>query len=479
MANWERADMGKRSDEKQSITNPRVRDALSQLGVFERNLASNTGFANHLWKEWGYTLEDQISGVWLDLVHPDDLERVRIAYQRLLDGKTTRFDQEYRIRTRKGEWRWVRSSGRVVSTRPDGGPSDYIGADVDITELKEAEESLARAKVHAERKAQEAETLRTAGAIVASSLEIDRIMELVLQQALQVVPYDTASVQLWKDDVLEIVGGTGWGNLEEIIGTTFPIPGNNPNTEVIMEKRPVRIGNVGKIYEGFRHMPHPPTKSWMGIPLIAHADVIGLLALDSAREDFFTADHLRLATSFADHVAMALNNARLYEESRRLAMIDSLTDTSTRRAFFLQAERVFEHALRYERELSVWMMDIDHFKRVNDYYGHSRGDDVLRLLADATRATLRKTDIICRYGGEEFVVVLPETDRSRALTIAERLRTQVSGMQMPGIDQRITVSIGVSSLNHSADLRLEEVIERADKALYRAKDLGRNRTEEI
>ncbi|HEY1016475.1 MAG TPA: SpoIIE family protein phosphatase [Herpetosiphonaceae bacterium] len=163
----------------------------------------------------------------------------------------------------------------------------------------------------AQRRAREAETLQQAGAVVAATLRQDEALARILEQLARVVPYDSASVQLLRDGSLEIIGGRGWQDVSSIIGIAFPIPGPNPNTAVIQRREPIILGDVTDGYE-FPKVTGTPIRSWMGVPLIVQDQVIGMLSLDRLEAGAFSADHARLAAGFADHVAIAIANIRLY-----------------------------------------------------------------------------------------------------------------------------------------------------------------------
>jgi diguanylate cyclase (GGDEF)-like protein/PAS domain S-box-containing protein len=167
---------------------------------------------------------------------------------------------------------------------------------------------------------------------------------------------------------------------------------------------------------------------------------------------------------------------RLEEEFRRLAATDYLTGARNRRAFFEQAETEWRRARRHRRNLSLLMLDVDRFKRINDTYGHSVGDDVLRLLVAGCRRILRAEDILGRYGGEEFVALLPEVDIEGAMAIAERLRVQAASTAVPAGGRKIhfSVSIGVTEAQLTRET-LDDALRRADDALYDAKNSGRDR----
>ncbi len=184
---------------------------------------------------------------------------------------------------------------------------------------------------HAEQqRRQEAETLREATAIVATTLERERAIELILEQLAHVLPYDSASVQLLRDDYLEIVGGRGGQFESSVLGTRFPIPGDNPNTVVIQERRPIFINSIHNLFDSFRNEPHSRIRSWLGVPLIAHGEVIGMLSVDSMAPDYFTEEHVRLATAYANQAAITIDNAQMHEKSEyQIRRLTALRDVDT------------------------------------------------------------------------------------------------------------------------------------------------------
>ena len=165
-----------------------------------------------------------------------------------------------------------------------------------------------------------------------------------------------------------------------------------------------------------------------------------------------------------------------HEEIYRLTTIDGLTQIFNKRYFVETLEREMGRAQRYRRQLSLIMFDIDHFKEINDNYGHLAGDHILRQLAATVKSRIRREDILARYGGEEFAIVLPELDRDNAITFAEKIRILIENSVFEFEETRIplTVSVGVSILSAEADSP-ETLIKFADDNLYRAKDEGRNR----
>jgi diguanylate cyclase (GGDEF)-like protein len=166
----------------------------------------------------------------------------------------------------------------------------------------------------------------------------------------------------------------------------------------------------------------------------------------------------------------------LYKEVERLSLIDPLTGLSNRRSFFADAHRTLQLANRHQRKLSCAMLDIDFFKKVNDTCGHDFGDKVLIAVAKLCKKEMRKTDLVARFGGEEFCFLFPETGLNGAALIAERVRHGISQLEFDAEKNSfsVTVSIGVSKLLDSND-NMENMLKRSDECLYKAKETGRNR----
>lgn len=172
-----------------------------------------------------------------------------------------------------------------------------------------------------------------------------------------------------------------------------------------------------------------------------------------------------------------LRNALLYRQALLTAQKDPLTGVYNRAALNETLQREVELAQRHGLSLSLIVIDIDHFKRINDTYGHSAGDCLLKGLVDSAKQSIRRCDMLFRYGGEEFVVVLNNTDAKGAMRLAERIRRNIEKEEYPCADQplKMTVSAGVAAL--AADESEEDLFKKADKALYRAKSAGRNRAQ--
>jgi two-component system, cell cycle response regulator len=213
------------------------------------------------------------------------------------------------------------------------------------------------------------------------------------------------------------------------------------------------------------------------LPLIWQDQGVGALVLASSRDDFLPNDVLDMLRVIADHAAIALANAQINERVERMATTDGLTGLINHRTFQEVYDKALGQAERYRRKLSLIIADIDHFKSVNDTYGHPVGDVVLKRIAALLASSARRTDLVARYGGEEFAILMPETDRLGARQIAERIRTAVAAETFH-CDQgmfKSSLSLGVATFPEDAPTKAK-LTECADQALYVAKHDGRNRT---
>jgi diguanylate cyclase (GGDEF)-like protein len=218
-------------------------------------------------------------------------------------------------------------------------------------------------------------------------------------------------------------------------------------------------------------------RSYLCLPLLSHTSRLGVLCFYRSDSETFGAEETSLLSAFARLAAQAIENARLHARTEEMAVTDVLTGLHNRRWLDGRLQEEVQRSQRFDKSLSVLMLDIDHFKRINDQYGHPAGDAVLKHLAEVVVSQLREVDLATRYGGEEFVVMLPETDDAAAMHGAERIRRAVAGASFTlpdGSEISMTVSIGVASYPGSA-AGAEELIAHADQALYLAKQAGRNR----
>jgi diguanylate cyclase (GGDEF)-like protein len=216
-------------------------------------------------------------------------------------------------------------------------------------------------------------------------------------------------------------------------------------------------------------------RSWLGVPLEIHGEVVGVLAVQARAPHAFSPDRIRLLEAIGAQSAVALQNARLYD----LAMVDGLTGLFVRRYFDARLDEEVQRSRRIETEYSIVIMDIDDFKQLNDTYGHPAGDLLLRGIADIVRRQMRAVDTAARYGGEEFSMILPRTTMVDAYNQAERIRREIAAFRLnvEGHELSVTASFGIAAHPDSGADGAEALIRLADRALYRAKRTGKNRVE--
>ena len=216
------------------------------------------------------------------------------------------------------------------------------------------------------------------------------------------------------------------------------------------------------------------TGSSMCIPLVSFGQTLGVLVLDTTRPGAFNANDTQPLESVADICATAIQNAYYVERVKQLAYLDGLTGIFNRRFFELRIAEEIERAQRFGTGMAVVMVDIDQFKRLNDEFGHLLGDEVLRQVSSIFHQQLRKIDVLCRYGGEEFAILLSQTNAVHALGVAEKLRKTVEAWQFPGVPRSVTISAGTANYAEHGSTR-DELVKAADAGLYAAKQAGRNR----
>ena len=315
------------------------------------------------------------------------------------------------------------------------------------------------------------------GETLSSSLNLDRTLAVVTDTAMDTVQADRATLILTtEDNDLEVKIDRGFDFADDTTFDEHSLPGWVVRTGLSV-RLPADQVVISPAVEGGVLATHQ-----LSVPVsgTATGGCIGALVL--ARPEWgpsFSEDDLRTVRTFANQAGVAIENVLLHQEARRLSLTDPLTELWNFRYFQLQAIREVESATRYNRPLGLLIVDLDHFKRVNDRHGHPVGDQVLAEVARRIRTSTRLPDIVARYGGEEFVLLLPGTDDAGAVVTAERIRRRLSRLPIVAGGQdalriSVTCSVGVAAYPvHGATV--DELLRRADAALYTAKSEGRDR----
>lgn len=375
------------------------------------------------------------------------------------------------------------SSGQIIH---------YIAIKQDITERKRAEEALSK-------RSDQIATLNRVMRSLSSTLDLSKVLDMILHEIRQVIPYDSASIWLCKGDSLEIIAVHGYPDPEVLIGTSFDLSSkDNPNTQVIRTRMPLIEGDASSTYSSFHDGVHARYKNlgWMGVPMIIGDRVIGMLAFDKNVPNFYTQEQSQFALAFAAQAAITIENARLYSDAQKeltekieaegkllklqkeleeQAIRDSLTGLYNRRFLDETLSRELSRAERDKYSVSVVMLDLDHFKMFNDTYGHDVGDLMLKQLGKLLTSQVRAGDIACRFGGEEFVVVMPKASLSVAKQRANdwrmKFESQVLIHEGEVLNATLSAGVAVYPLHGTTS---DEIIRKADQAMYAAKDAGRN-----
>jgi diguanylate cyclase (GGDEF)-like protein len=337
-----------------------------------------------------------------------------------------------------------------------------------------------RAELAAAQRARELSALHAATAALLTTLDLEDLLGQILDAA-------TSAIPAGEKGMLHLVArDTGQLEMRAAIGYTdnriqkFTFPGSKGYVaKAVRLRTPLLIKNV-QTDPSIRYDGQIPEvraiQSAIVVPLILQDQVIGAISLDSPRRSAFSEDDLWLLVSFAATATAAIRNSQLHMEMQRLAITDSLTGLYNRRGLYEFGRREIERARRFGRPLTAIMFDIDLFKNVNDSFGHNIGDQVLRILSERISRNIREVDILGRYGGDEFVILLSETDMFTAVNLAERLRLCVA--DTPFVIEgssaiNLTISLGIAKASVGAQ-DLTSLIHSADTALYAAKQAGRN-----
>jgi diguanylate cyclase (GGDEF)-like protein len=320
---------------------------------------------------------------------------------------------------------------------------------------------------------QRARQLQAINAIAQQSTAVIDLEDLLarvcseIQRAFQ-VPH----VSLWLREDGDLVLRAQQGALTPVLPAGGHLPGGCESWLRALESGETLIENdLGSAPRSCKLFAE--SASQMSIPLITFGQTLGVLALHSSERNAFRKNEFQPLEAVADICASSIQNAHYVERIRKLSYLDGLTGIFNRRYFELRIQEEIERARRGGTGMALVIADIDQFKKLNDEFGHLLGDEVLRQVSSLFHQELRKIDVVCRYGGEEFAILLTNTNAQHAMGVAEKLRRVVEGWPFPGVPRRVTISAGVAAFPEHGSTR-DELVHAADKALYAAKQAGRN-----
>lgn len=317
--------------------------------------------------------------------------------------------------------------------------------------------------------------------VVVSSLDLDEVLQNILHSSMAIMDMPAGSIALYDESTSHLKLHAHAGLSENFValnqwrvkpgGLTYEILDRGELFVVQDTNQADFFNNPLALAEGIR--------SLIAVPLKMQNRIVGVLYLDDFSPLSLPPTRLKLLSVLASFATMSIDNARLHQTTAHMACTDGLTGLYNHRQFKKMFPEEISRATRYDKPLSIIMFDVDNFKKFNDSYGHPNGDIVLREMADLLRELLRDCDTIYRYGGEEFVTLLPETTRHDALLVAERIRIFVE-TESPRFLTKVTkthgvtVSVGVASLPDDGQT-VDSLLQTVDDLMYQAKRDGKNR----
>ncbi len=385
------------------------------------------------------------------------------------------------IRGGKGAYLWAIASHLFDR---NGNRTGAIESIRDITEFKENEQLAINANQKLKLWAKKLEhntkkltILNEMGELIQTCMSIDEAYDIISQSMQKLFPSFAGCVYMMNDSKDLLSNVSIWGD-HLLSENSF-----NPNGCWAIRRNKTHISEAGNIAARCKHLSKEFSGNYICLPLIAHGEIIGLLHLQAANDQFLISDleitgpRQQLAITIAEHISLSLFNIKLRERLREQAVRDHLTGLFNRRYMEETLEREIQRAKRNDSTLGLIMLDIDHFKRFNDTFGHAAGDAILREIASFIKSHIRMEDIASRYGGEEFLITMPDASLEITKERAEKLRQEVKKLMVDHYLKplgAVTLSCGVSVFP-AHGRNGETLIKAADKALYKAKAEGRDK----
>jgi len=325
------------------------------------------------------------------------------------------------------------------------------------------------------------EAINRVSRTISATIETDKLIALVCAAVQEALLADTYYVGLFNGDMLRLElfydDGEFFPPIEVPLENTLSGWVLNNQQSLLLRDLPKDIPSLGVNPRMIGKSK--PSLSWMGTPISISKRTLGILAMASYQKNTFDQADLELLESMANQVALVIDNAYRYAEVEKQSRLDSLTQVYNHGQFLAYLDEFSQFTNISQTPLGLIMLDVDYFKQYNDAYGHMAGDQALTELVAVIRQNIRNSDILGRWGGEEFSILLPETNAQQAMQVADRIRLSVKSLEITSLDGKTlplpTVSQGLAVLSEAGTA--EKLVYLADQRLYRAKARGRNQIE--
>ena len=474
-ARKEAEDALRQSEERFRLISWATKDA-----VWDWNLSTNQiQWGAGLQKIFHYSSETSQTDAewWHDHIHPQDRAKVDRTLNQALEGGLEFWSKEYRFQRVDGQYVDIMDRAYILRNEA-GNPYRMIGAMMDVTERKQAEtalqeanEKMALSLKELELRNQEIALLNKMSDLLQSRISEKDAHVIIGEAARGLFPGTSGALYLFNQARTLVNVAASWGDPPPMAQTFTPD-----------DCWALRRGETQQLYEedAKPRCPHIleslPAVTFC-LPMVAQGEILGVLHLQSASKDFLTEPKRQLTYTVVEQAGMALSNLKLREALREQSIRDPLTGLFNRRYMEAVMKQHLRRVTRHLHPLGVIMIDIDHFKHFNDANGHAAGDALLRELGDFLQRRIRGEDAACRYGGEEFTLIMPEASLEAAYQRAELLRQGAKGLRIRDAGQSlggITLSLGVA-IYPQHGRTMDALLRSADTALYRAKQEGRDR----
>ncbi|MBI2833872.1 MAG: PAS domain S-box protein [Acidobacteria bacterium] len=450
---------------------------LAPIGIARLDLAGRILESNRALQEmWGYGPDDLAGRVMIEFTHNDDAPQAMQSLRDLVSGRRDRVQAEGRYFRKDGILIWADVTGTLVRDAM-GQPQFVIATLENVSERKEAEEALRESNIRLtgwvtelEQRSREISLLSEMGDLLQACRSADEAHAVITRMARQLFPTESGSVSVIGTNVNLVECVALWGT--PVGERLFP-----PDECWALRRGRVHVVQDAQLGLVCKHMPRATTSSYMCVPMMAQGEALGVLILTLPEGARLAEAKQRLAMTVAEHSALALANLKLHDTLRAQSIRDPLTGLFNRRYMEESLEREMRRAARGRHPVGIIMLDLDHFKPFNDSFGHEAGDTLLREVGSVLQRSIRGEDIACRYGGEEFTLILPEASLADAAQRAEHIREAIRGLNVQHRRQQlepVTVSLGVAIYPDHGPTG-DSVLRAADSALYQAKARGRDR----